>query len=852
MVFAAAGVMAYTPPITNRVDIDFNTGWKYYQGDASGAQATTFGDGAWESVCLPHTTKFITPSATSAYIGISWYRKHFTVDNSYQGRDIYIQFGAAMQAADVYVNGTQVGAQHTGGYMEFTLDITAAVTFGADNVIAVRTNSAANANWAPGKSGVDFQYHGGLYREALMYTTDKLHVTDAVLANKTAGGGIDVTYSSVSSGSATVNIKTDVSNENSSAKSYTVLSEIVDAQGNLVQSATSSLSINANAASVASQSITVSSPHLWHPNTPYLYTLHTTIKDGVNPVDYYKTRIGIRSIQWTRTSGILINGSTFRAQGINVHQDIYGLGNAIPKRAIYYDVKRMKEAGIQYIRCCHYPHSTAFYDACDEFGILIENCITGWQNYVNSTAFNNSTYQETHDLIHRDRNHACVAVWETQLNESAYPSSWATTVNNLAHQEGSQIMTCGTVADGGWGSMGISSNTPWDVGLGASQHNVRANTASQPVVIGEYGDWDFGGGSSTSRVAREGSESALLVQVGNIQQSLNNNRALSWLSADAYWDYGDYSGGGSAVLCGIMDMYRIPKPSYFFFQSQRDPAVILPNAGSGPMVYIANRWTSGSPTTVKVFSNCQQVSLYRNNTLVETRSPDNDANSTHLLHPPFTFSNVTFASGELKAVGLNGGVQAATFSRNTPQTAAAVKLRPENDTIVADGSDARLIWIDVVDANGTVVPDNTASVTVSVSGGSIIGPATLTMKGGQLAIWVRGTPASSQITVTATSGSLTTGTCTLNAAATVGVCRPAAMEAANQPKKMQRSVTFFAAGDRINLPQEVMTGRISIFDISGRLIARFPVESRAVDLVKISRMSSGIHAIKIEQSTGGK
>lgn len=831
---------AYTPPATNRVNIDFNDGWKYYKGDASGAQGASFADGSWESVVLPHSTKFITPDDYSYYNGTSWYRKHFQVDNAFNGRKIYIQFGAAMQSATVYINGTQVGGQQAGGYMEFTRDITSAVVVGGDNVVAVKINSATNPDWAPGQ-GVDFQYYGGLYREVLLYATDKLHVTDAVFANKVASGGIYITYPSITTASASINIKTHVINENTGAKTGTVLSEIVDAQGTIVGSATTTITLNQGADSSISQAVTITNPHLWDLNTPYLYTVYTTIKDGAVPVDFYKTRIGIRTIQWTRNQGLLVNGTRLKAQGVNAHQDIYGLGNAVPKRAIYYEVKRIKEAGFQFIRGSHYPHHPAFYEACDELGILVANSITGWQNIVNTTAFNNNTYAETKALIRRDRNHPSVAVWETQLNETKYSSAWANTVNDMAHQEGSQIVTCGTLSNdqGGWSAMGSGTNVIWDVAIGSSQATVRNNSSTKPVIISEYADWDYGGNTSTSRVRREAAEAPLLQQVSNIQESLNKNRALSWYSADGYWVWNDYNG----VLCGVMDMYRIPKFAYYFYQSQRDPSFTSTAFNSGPMVYIANRWASGAPTTVKVFSNCESVSLYRNGTLVETRTPDNDANSKSLAHPPFTFSNVTYAAGELKAVGKFGATQ-VTFIRNTPTTAAAVRLRAESDTLVADGSDARLLWIDIVDANGTVVPNSTASVTLGANNGAkVIGPATVAMKGGQLAVWVRGSTAPGPITVTATSGSLTAGSYSLvNSAPSVGV------EGAVRRTQSQANPLIRVAGDRLVIPQELMgSGRsIAIYSISGKLMMRTPLKTQVINLRKDLGISLGLCLVKVE------
>ena len=63
-----------------------------------------------------------------------------------------------------------------------------------------------------------------------------------------------------------------------------------------------------------------------------------------------------------------------------------------------------------------------------------------------------------------------------------------------------------------------------------------------------------------------------------------------------------------------MDIYRIPKFSPYFAQSQRDADVDLSEYGieSGPMVFVANTWASDSPDQVRVFSNCDEVELFVN------------------------------------------------------------------------------------------------------------------------------------------------------------------------------------------------------------------------------------------------
>ncbi len=750
---------AAVPQAVQRLNLNFNTDWKYLQGDASGADAKTYDDSGWTYVDLPHSTKFVTPEDPNAYLGISWYRKHFKVAGAYQGRKVYIEFGAAMQSADVWVNGSHK-IRHVGGYTPFTIDISSDVAYdGADNVIAVKIDSNANPDWAPGWNGVDFQYDGGLYRDVNMIVTDPLHVTDAVYANKVAGGGVFVTYPSVNTSSAVVNIKTNVINETPLVKNATLVSTIVDAAGKAVGAAAATDSINAGEDYDFIQNITITDPELWSPNTPNLYTLRTTLKDGAAAVDDISTMIGIRRIEWSHDGGLLINGVRFKTQGVNMHQEIYGLGDAIPDQSIYYDVKRIKEAGLNFIRGSHYPHSPAFYDACDELGILVLDAQTGWQQFNDTSAFKENTYQELRDMIRRDRNHPSVVAWEASLNESNFTEEWAQMANSIVHQEYP-------------GDQAFSAAWKWsyaDIFIDASQHGVRNSNDPRPIIIDEYGDWDYGGADSSSRQARQAGDVAMLTQADNVQDGESKNMALSWFTVDGYWDFADYGGFSSYGITrsGLVDMYRIPKYAYYFLQSQRDPNVILKGVDSGPMVFIANQWTPTSPTTVRVYSNCDQVSLSLNGSLIATRSPDT---GTALLHPPFNFDLGSFTPGTLQAVCLISGVQKVAFTRRTPGAAAAIQLQPEGTTLQADMSDARLVFINVVDANGTVVPTDSSQVNLSVSGpGSIVGPAVVTMKGGQLAAWVRAGRTAGTITLTASAPGLASASLTLTSQAVPGL-----------------------------------------------------------------------------------
>jgi hypothetical protein len=832
LAFFAATAVAYAPPATNRTTVNFNGGWLYYKGNVSGAQATAFGDASWQAVVVPHSTSWPTPDSDAEYYGISWYRKHFTPD--YTGRKVFIQFEAVMQSATVWVNGDSVGA-HQGGYMGFSFDITNFLKADTDNVIAVEVNDTANANWAPGKKAVDFRYYGGIYRDVRLQVIDSLHVTDPIYANKVAGGGIFVTYPSVSTASATVSIQTDVINQSTESRSVTVTSNIVDSNGAVAATASSTVTLNAGVDSSVTQSVAIVSPRLWSHLTPNLYTLYTIVQNGATPVDYVETRIGIRTIQWTRTTGLYINGVSYKLRGCDEHQAIFGLGNAIPRKAIYYEVKSIKDAGFDFVRCCHYPHNPAFYDACDSVGILVMNSQTGWQNYSTATAFVNFTWNECRQMIRRDRNHPSVVVWETSLNESQYPTTWAESTQVHAHAEypGNQIYTDGWLY------------TYFDVFSDAAAHTALYDDAtSRAVICSEYGDWEYGANSSTSRVQRQGTDQALLQQAWNHYNRMHLDRTYSWFSVDALWAYADngsnylagVNGTANGVFYGgIRDMYGLRKYSWYFFQSQRDANQIIPVPGvvSGPMVYIANRWQSTSPDTVKVFSNCDSVALYLNGTLVAIQGPDADTNSKYVGHPPFTFKPGKFTAGQLTADGLIGGVVKATCSRTTPGTAKTVTLQPIStdplDTMI--GNDARLVWISVVDSNGMVVPAATNVVSLTITGpGVILGPTSVAMKGGQLATWVIPGGSDGRVVLYASASGLAPDSAVLRSGALTSILPAVRKYGAGAAA----AVSFRAIGQRIVLPAS-MNGSIksvSVFDISGRLLWRGLTGNQVVTLAK--------------------
>ena len=418
------------------------------------------------------------------------------------------------------------------------------------------------------------------------------------------------------------------------------------------------------------------------------------------------------------------------------------------KELIYEDVRLIKEAGFRFVRCSHYPHSQYFYEACDEMGLVCLNSMTGWQVFVNSETFIKNTIYELRQMIRRDRNHASVVAWESSINEAGYTHEWGQMAHDAAHEE---YPGCFTAA---WKNGG--DNAYPDIYLCAAQHGskIYASKTAKPVIISEYGDWNFGGTKSASRQERGAGDAAMLLHCNNIEESLADNKLQMQnmeVAADAYWDFTDYSPFSSeptVIKCGLVDMYRIPKHGYYFYKSQN----------SAPMVYIANQWTEESPLDVRVYSNCDEIELFLNGMSLGKNRPakSNVTNNKRqetgieyedtreysydtLLHPPFFFKLDSFVGGSLKAVGYIGGKAAAEHEVKTPGEIAAIKLeRTDSRALNGDGIDQTLIYAKLTDNKGTPVGVNGAELKITVTGAAkLIGPDNICTVGGIATFIVR-------------------------------------------------------------------------------------------------------------------
>lgn len=695
---------------------NFNKDWKFlllkdtlqYNQDFS---APELDDSGWEKVSLPHTAHIEPLVVNNQWQGVCWYRKHFFVPEKWRGKKLFVEFEAAMNYSEIKVNG-QLLTTHHGGYLPIVADISDLVTPGEENTIAVRLDNRDNPITGPKPLRIlDFNMYGGLYRNAWLIVKEPIHITHPNHAGVVAGGGVFITFPKVDAALSVVRVKTHVVNESQQHRSVKVVQKVMY-DGKVIARAESSPETVIPGGDLSPViDLKVDKPLLWSPDAPNLYFLETSLWVDGKLFDEEKTRFGIREFRLEK-DGLYINGKRTFLRGVNRHQEYPFIGYALSDNAQYRDAVKIKEGGFNFIRLSHYPHSPSFMDACDELGLVVLDAILGWQYYDDNDDFRNYCYRSAEQLIRRDRNHPCVLAWEVSLNETQMPKFFQEELNRITHTEYPGAYTYSA----GW------MDGVYDIFLQARQHRIlhpdvyRNRDTTKFYVVSEYGDWEYYSSNAglnqdkmdkstryetSSRQRRAYGEERLLRQCRNVQEAHNDNLNTPAF-ADGYWVMYDYNRGyhDDIEYSGLMDIFRYPKPAYYFYQSQADPSERV-------VLKLATYWNEKSPLDVKVFGNCSEVALYLNGRFIARQTPDKDANSTNLQHPPFTFKMESFVPGELLAVGYLNGKEVARSVVKTPQKAQALRLTLDESGVSpqADCNDVLFLYVQAVDANGTIDPE---------------------------------------------------------------------------------------------------------------------------------------------------
>lgn len=391
-----------------------NNDWKFLHGDFSEGAVSDYDDAEWYDIGLPHSFGIPYFMENEFYIGYGCYRKHIVVEEKWLQKKVYIEFQGVFQETEVYINGRLAGS-HKGGYTAFLIEITPYLHIG-DNLIFVRVNNLWNPRIAP--RGGEHVFNGGIYRDVSLLIFNPVHI---------AWYGTFVTTPEVNEKRAKVKIRTDVCNDTEAEAKCRLISEIYFGNKKVAECVKDEI-VSPREKRVYEQETEVVDPNLWHPDTPFLYTLKSIFLMNEEVADVFRTDFGIRWFSFTSDEGFFLNGEHYDIHGANVHQDHAGWSDAVTHTGIRRDIEMVKGCGMNFIRGSHYPHHTYFAEECDRQGVLFwsENCFWGTggpkeEGYWSASAypvkeedereFEESCVSTLAEMIHTNRNHPSIIVW---------------------------------------------------------------------------------------------------------------------------------------------------------------------------------------------------------------------------------------------------------------------------------------------------------------------------------------------------------------------------------------------------------------------------------------------------------
>ena len=680
--------------------VDLPHDWDIFEGPVSGEGATGTGGGWFEA-------------------GKGEYRKTFATPNA----DIVkLHFEGVYQKAEVYVNGQKAG-QHHYGYTPFTVDVTKYLNKDKKKinevVVKVDNSEQPNCRWYSGS---------GIYRHVWLETKPALHIAE---------NGVFVTTPEVSAAKAKMQVEVTVQNESQADRNATVV----------VGGSQLMVAVKAGESKTVSTTLYVNNPRLWSPESPTLYEAKVELKENGTTIDNATAKYGIRSFSFDAEKGFVLNGKPLLINGACVHHDDGVLGAMAFDDAEIRKVRQMKEAGFNLIRTSHNPTTRAFLDACDSIGMLvIDEAFDGWRTQKNpydySTVIDSCYREDIHAMVLRDRNHPSVISWSIGNEVIERKDIRVIQTAKLLKQA---ILDCDTTR-------------PVTEALCAWDSDWEIYDPHFDVLdIGGYNYMIFKHASDHQRNPKR-----VMWQTESFPRDAFKNWAVvndfPYIVGDIVWTGLDYLGESSigryyyegerpgehwfdggfpewhGAYCGDVDItgWRKPISHYREVLWHNDTplymAVKEPDGYHGKILETSwsvwptwESWTwpgwDGKPVEVEVYTRQPEVKLYLDDQLIGTKQVSRDTEFKAVFSVPYK-------AGTLRAEA--GGESVILKTAGEP---ARLRLTPDRTTMTADGQSLTFITVEVVDKQGTPVPEAAISCEAIVKGaGTLLAFASADLK----------------------------------------------------------------------------------------------------------------------------
>ena len=712
-----------------RLLLDF--GWKFHLGNdwglgqnlakagtGSGPASQWFGDASWRTVNLPHDWAVELPfdkTANTAHgfkaLGrdfpsnsVAWYRRAFDLPKEDSGQRLWLEFDGVFRNCDVFVNGWFIG-HHDSGYGSFRYDITDVADCGGKNLIAVKVDASEFEGW--------FYEGAGIYRHVWLVKTAPVAI---------APDGIFV-YSqfkkNTPAGPAEIHVQARLLNSQTAPAEAIVQCEVISPEGKPVAKFRESEKVKGESQKDVKLETKISSPALWSPESPKLYKLVTTVEADGKMVDRQGTEFGIRTVAFDKDKGFLLNGKPYVLKGTCNHQDMAGVGAALPDALQYFRIAKLKELGMNAYRTSHNPPTPELLTACDHLGMLVmdENRLLG------SDPLHLKWLEE---FVRRDRNHPSVAIWSLGNEEFSVQGTPAgarvvTTMQDLVkHLDPTRPVTCNAAVGNDYPGINQAVEVRgWSYHIGTNNMDAyHAAHPNQPNVGSEQGSTVSTRGIYTNDAAR-GYVSAYDDNAQNWSNTAEQWWSFfdprPWPSGGFVWTGFDYRGEPTpyAWPCinshfGILDTCGFRKDNSWYYEAWWTDK---------PVLHLLPHWNwpgrEGQELDVRALSNCEELELFLNGQSLGKQTMKKDSELKW---------KVKYAPGTLSAKGYKNGQLVAETKVETTGAPAAIQLTPDRSVINANGEDVSVFTVAVTDAQGRVVPVADNLIRFELSGpGKILG-----------------------------------------------------------------------------------------------------------------------------------
>ncbi|MBD5782478.1 DUF4981 domain-containing protein [Pelagicoccus sp. NFK12] len=337
------------------------------------------------------------------------YRRTFTIPENWDGKRVYLSFGAVRSAMYIWLNGESIGYSE-GSKTEAEFDITDALQEG-ENLLAVEVYRWSDASYLEDQ---DFWRLSGIERDVNLYATNPTTLADfRIIAD------LDETYRD---GLFSASLK--LTNKGDATETIEVEGKLLDGDKTAASFKTK-IKVPANGEADFNFEKKLPKVRKWTAETPELYTLQLKTTPARGESEYTKTRVGFRKVE-IKNSQFLVNGQPVYLKGVNLHDHDPVTGHVVSEEITLLDLRIMKENNINAIRCSHYPKNPYFYELCDEYGFYVvdeANIEIHGMGTTNQGSFDESIHpaylpewadahlDRVQRMYHRSKNHPSIIIW---------------------------------------------------------------------------------------------------------------------------------------------------------------------------------------------------------------------------------------------------------------------------------------------------------------------------------------------------------------------------------------------------------------------------------------------------------